>query len=112
MHVSAAESGDDIVFLHEIQPGPASRSYGVQVAKLAGMPASLVRQARATLEALEAQKHSSDAQIDLFAAPPAPAEPEHSRLEAAVAALDPDMLSPKEALAALYELKSLQGKTQ
>jgi DNA mismatch repair protein MutS len=69
-----------------------------------------VRQARATLEALEAQKHSSDAQIDLFAAPPAPAEPEHSRLEAAVAALDPDMLSPKEALAALYDLKNLQGK--
>ena len=47
VHVSAAESGgDDIVFLHEIEPGPASRSYGVQVARLAGMPAGLVRQAR------------------------------------------------------------------
>ena len=49
MHVSAAESGDQIVFLHAIEAGPASRSYGVQVARLAGMPASLVRQARATL---------------------------------------------------------------
>ncbi|MFX8281878.1 hypothetical protein ABTL36_19445, partial [Acinetobacter baumannii] len=65
-HVSAVESGDDIVFLHELQPGPASRSYGVQVAKLAGMPASLVRQARATLEALEARSHATDDQFDLF----------------------------------------------
>jgi DNA mismatch repair protein MutS len=112
MHVSAAESGDDIVFLHELQPGPASRSYGVQVARLAGMPASLLRQARATLEALEASKHAADAQIDLFAMPPAPASAEPSRLDAAVAALEPDMLSPKEALAALYELKNLQGKSQ
>jgi len=98
------------VFLHELQPGPASRSYGVQVARLAGMPASLLRQARATLEALEASKHAADAQIDLFAAPPAAPELEHSKLDVALAALDPDMLSPKEALAALYELKALQGK--
>lgn len=116
MHVSAAEThasgGDEIVFLHELQPGPASRSYGVQVARLAGMPASLLRQARATLEALEASKHAADAQIDLFAAPP-PAPPrEASALDAALAALDPDMLSPKEALAALYELKSLQGRSE
>ncbi|CAM5796042.1 DNA mismatch repair protein MutS [Rhizobacter fulvus] len=111
LHVSAVESGDDIVFLHELQPGPASRSYGVQVARLAGMPVSLLRQARATLEALEASKHAADAQIDLFAAPPPAPAAETSRLDAALAALDPDMLSPKEALAALYELKSLQGKS-
>ena len=112
MHVSAAESGDDIVFLHELQAGPASRSYGVQVARLAGMPASLLRQARATLEALETSKHAADAQIDLFAAPPPRAEAEPSELERKVAALEPDMLSPKEALAALYELKALHlGKS-
>ncbi len=111
MHVSAAESGNDIVFLHEIQPGPASRSYGVQVARLAGMPASLLRQARATLEALEAQKHAADAQIDLFAAPKPAIDAGPSDLDRALAALDPDMLSPKEAHAALYELKALQGKT-
>ncbi|MFL6661276.1 MAG: DNA mismatch repair protein MutS [Rhizobacter sp.] len=107
VHVSAAESGDDIVFLHDIQPGPASRSYGVQVARLAGMPATLVRQARATLEALETQQRSADAQIDLFA-PPAPLpEREPSPVERALAAVNPDMLSPKEALEALYRLKSL-----
>jgi hypothetical protein len=55
LHVGAVESGHDIVFLHQIEPGPASRSYGVQVARLAGMPAALIRQARATLEALEAK---------------------------------------------------------
>jgi DNA mismatch repair protein MutS len=108
VHVSAAESGDDIVFLHDIQAGPASRSYGVQVARLAGMPTMLVRQARAALEALEAQQKSSNAQIDLFAAPAAPVEAENSAVDMALASINPDMLSPKEALDALYRLKSLQ----
>jgi DNA mismatch repair protein MutS len=108
VHVSAAESGDDIVFLHDIQAGPASRSYGVQVARLAGMPATLVRQARSALEALEAQQKSADAQIDLFAAPAPQAEAEASAVDKALAAINPDMLSPKEALDALYRLKTLQ----
>jgi DNA mismatch repair protein MutS len=110
VHVSAAEQGDDIVFLHEIQTGPASRSYGVQVARLAGMPASLVRQARATLEALEGQKQAGQAQIDLFAPPPEPLHEGPSAASALRTALDevnPDMLSPKEALETLYRLKSL-----
>ncbi|RTL37063.1 MAG: DNA mismatch repair protein MutS [Burkholderiales bacterium] len=107
-HVSAVESGEDIVFLHELQPGPASRSYGVQVAKLAGMPASLVRQARATLEALEARSNAADDQFDLFAAPPAPPPlPEPSELLQALDQVDPDALSPREALEALYKLKAL-----
>jgi len=107
-HVSAVESGEDIVFLHELQPGPASRSYGVQVARLAGMPASLVRQARATLEALEARSNAADDQFDLFAAPPAPPPlPEPSELLQALAKVDPDTLSPREALEALYQLKRL-----
>jgi DNA mismatch repair protein MutS len=108
VHVSAAESGDDIVFLHDIQAGPASRSYGVQVARLAGMPGTLVRQARATLEALEAQQHAGSAQIDLFAAPAPEAEKAVSPIERALAGINPDMLSPKEALDALYRLKNLQ----
>ena len=114
MHVSAAESGDQIVFLHAIEAGPASRSYGVQVAKLAGMPGSLVRQARATLEALEAQQASGAAQVDLFAAPAAAdaaaAAAGPSRAEAALMALDPDLLAPREALEALYRLKALLPK--
>jgi DNA mismatch repair protein MutS len=74
------------------------------------MPAPLLRQARATLEALEAQQAAAQAQIDLFAAaPPTPAA-EPSAVEAALARLEPDMLSPKEALQALYDLNSLQGK--
>ena len=111
VHVSAVESGDDVVFLHEIQPGPASRSYGVEVAQLAGMPAALIRQARATLEALEAQQRAAEAQFDLFAAPspaaaaPGPAEP--SALERTLAEIDPDTLTPREALDALYRLKQL-----
>jgi DNA mismatch repair protein MutS len=112
VHVSAVESGHDIVFLHRIEPGPASRSYGVQVARLAGMPASLVRQARATLEALEAQQQAHAAQVDLFAAPPAPppaAAP--SAVEDALDTLDPDRLTPREALDALYRLKNLRQNT-
>ncbi len=111
MHVSAVEAGHDIVFLHAIEPGPASRSYGVQVARLAGMPATLVRQARATLEALEAQQRAGDAQVDLFAAPPeASAAPEPSPVDAALSAIDPDALTPREALDALYRLKGLASR--
>ena len=108
MHVSAIESGGhDIVFLHEVQPGPASRSYGVQVARLAGMPAAVVRQARGALETLEANQRSNDLQVDLFAAPPAAASAAPSPVEDALADLDPDSLTPREALEALYRLKKL-----
>jgi DNA mismatch repair protein MutS len=110
VHVSAAESGSDIVFLHEIQPGPASRSYGIQVARLAGMPAGVVNHARHALTALETQQTLSREQVDLFAPPPAVDAPTHSAVEAAVAALNPDALSPREALDALYSLKKLGEK--
>jgi DNA mismatch repair protein MutS len=113
-HVSAVESGHDIVFLHRIEPGPASRSYGVQVARLAGMPASLLRQARATLEALESQQQAHSAQVDLFAAPPSPAAAPAaapSPVDDALASIDPDRLSPREALDALYRLKNLSQNT-
>ncbi|MBT9598678.1 MAG: DNA mismatch repair protein MutS [Vitreoscilla sp.] len=108
LHVSATESGDDIVFLHAIEPGPASRSYGVQVARLAGMPPGLIRQARAALEALETQSRERDAQVDLFAAPPTPAPLATSASDEALAAIDPDTLTPREALDALYRLKQIQ----
>jgi DNA mismatch repair protein MutS len=109
LHVGAAESaGHDIVFLHEVQPGPASRSYGVQVARLAGMPAAVVRQARAALDALEAQQRATQAQVDLFAAPPPASSDTPSPLEDALADLDPDSLSPREALDALYKLKRIK----
>jgi DNA mismatch repair protein MutS len=112
MHVSAAEAGADIVFLHEILPGPASRSYGIQVARLAGMPAAVVNHARHTLAALETQQEQSREQVDLFAPPPQAHAPSPSAVEAALSALDPDALSPREALDALYQLKKkLEGKS-
>ena len=110
VHVSAAESGRDIVFLHAIEPGPASRSYGVQVARLAGMPAAVLNQARRTLDALEAQSSASRSQVDLFAAPPVEAVSAPSVVEAAVAALNPDAMSPREAMEAIYQLKALSAK--
>jgi DNA mismatch repair protein MutS len=110
VHVSAVESGRDIVFLHEIQSGPASRSYGIQVARLAGMPAAVVNQARHTLEALESQATQTHTQVDLFAAPPAAENVIVSVVETALAAIDPDALSPREALDALYQLKAVAAK--
>ncbi len=107
VHVSAAESGRDIVFLHEIQPGPASKSYGIQVARLAGMPAAVLNHARHTLQALEAQASQHQAQVDLFAAPPATENVAESPLESWARSLNPDDLSPREALEALYQLKKL-----
>ena len=112
LHVGAVESGHDIVFLHQIEPGPASRSYGVQVARLAGMPAALIRQARATLEALQAKAESGQAQVDLFAPPPALPAAEASAVEQALQAIDPDRLSPREALEALYRLHGLLPKVR
>ncbi len=110
LHVGAVESGHDIVFLHQIEPGPASRSYGVQVARLAGMPAALVRQAQATLQALEAKAQQGQAQVDLFAPPPPAQAPEPSPLQAALRAVDPDTLTPREALDTLYRLRALLTK--
>ena len=110
VHVSAAEAGRDIVFLHAIEPGPASKSYGVQVARLAGMPAAVLNQARQTLEALEASASESKAQVDLFAAPRAMETVAASALDTALSRINPDSLSPREALEALYQLKALAGK--
>ncbi len=112
VHVSAAESGSDIVFLHEIQPGPASRSYGIQVAKLAGMPAAVLNHARHALNALETQQTEARAQVDLFATPVADDPAAVSPLESSIAAIDPDALSPREALDALYTLKKQLAQSQ
>jgi DNA mismatch repair protein MutS len=80
------------------------------VARLAGMPAGLLRQARGALEALEAQQRAGDAQIDLFAPAAAAApEPARSALADALAQIEPDTLTPREALDALYRLKSTFG---
>ncbi|MFZ4481568.1 MAG: MutS-related protein, partial [Rhodoferax sp.] len=112
VHVSAVESGRDIVFLHEIQSGPASRSYGIQVARLAGMPAAVLNQARHALEALERQATQRDTQVDLFAPAPPAQHTVASVVEQALDAVDPDRLSPREALEALYQLKALAARAK
>ncbi|MFM9902623.1 MAG: DNA mismatch repair protein MutS [Polaromonas sp.] len=107
VHVSAVESGNQIVFLHHIEPGPASKSYGIAVARLAGVPGAVVNHARHALAALEAQQTAAQQQVDLFAAPPDTLAPEPSPVLSALATIDPDALSPREALEALYRLKKL-----
>ncbi|KWV10139.1 DNA mismatch repair protein MutS [Xanthomonas translucens] len=112
VHLDAVEHGDKLVFMHAVKDGPANRSFGLQVAALAGLPKATVAQARRRLAELEqrgGESHASqmapqalDApqQFGLFAAAPSAAQD-------ALAALDPDELTPKQALEALYRLKSL-----
>jgi len=107
VHLDAVEHKDRIVFLHKLEGGPADRSYGIHVAHLAGIPKDVVRAARKHLAELEKQLRPASAQNDLFsAAPPAPAPPEDA-LRRELAALDPDKLSPREAMELLYRLKDL-----
>ena len=114
LSLRAKEWNGDLIFLHEAGPGPADRSYGVQVAKLAGVPAAVVARARSVLERLEreagAPAHLED--LPLFAAAAAAAEEEAhgpSEVEAALKTLDLDGMSPREAMDALYRLKGLLG---
>ena len=101
------ERGDQLVFMHAVKEGPANRSFGLQVAALAGLPKAVIADARATLRALEGNAHAAmpaaqaQPQLGLFAPPlPSPAEE-------ALRALDPDALTPRDALEALYRLKKL-----
>jgi DNA mismatch repair protein MutS len=119
VHVAAAQSRGKVVFLHEVREGPASQSYGLAVAQLAGVPAEVVRRARTLLAQLEERAAGSRPQLDLFAsgegapaasgAEPA-AEPPPDELRERLAAIDADALSPREALALLYELKTLAAR--
>jgi len=105
----------DVVFLHEVVPGAADRSYGIQVAKLAGLPAAVIERAKVVLTQLEQEDRISPARrliddLPLFAnvrpvAAPPKADPAAQALMDALGALNPDDLSPREALEALYRLK-------
>lgn len=121
-HLAATESRGGVVFLHEVQDGPASRSYGLQVARLAGIPASVVRSAAATLQKLEAQGQAGSDQFDLFAdphadnhgsqdsddlAPAATSSPRADMLLDRLAALDPDEMTARQALEEMYRLTAL-----
>jgi len=118
VHLDAAEHGDGIVFLHAVKPGPASRSYGLAVAQLAGVPREVITAARRRLESLEAARDAAAAgasgpqgQLPFFASAtavepePAP-DPLSAALCAEIERLDPDALTPRAALEALYALKA------
>ena len=109
VHLDAVEHKDTIVFLHAVEEGPASQSYGLQVAQLAGVPKAVVRNARRYLQMLEEASLTRGGQSDLFAAgkseAEAPAEPD--ALRDALSAANPDELSPREALELLYRLKRM-----
>jgi len=115
-HLAAVEHRGTIAFLHEVRDGPANRSYGLQVARLAGLPAPVVRAAGQLLEALEARAQQGDGQVDLFTEPApgadsagestqGPEDAARAVLEQ-LASVDPDQLSARAALELLYELKS------
>jgi DNA mismatch repair protein MutS len=107
----------EVVFLHEVMPGVADRSYGIQVAKLAGLPGAVIERAKAVLAKLEAEDRASPRAFDdlpLFAAAPRPSAtmPQVTiadTIMAELAALDPDEMSPRDALEALYALKAKAG---
>src|SRR5690606_24347305 len=117
VHLSAVEHKDTIVFLHAVQPGPASQSYGLQVAQLAGVPPPVIRAARKHLASLEAHSVQQTPHFDLFterdgiASEPGTAAPQPSVMDEAIADIDPDALSPREALDALYRLKELSRQS-
>ncbi|HZP79888.1 MAG TPA: DNA mismatch repair protein MutS [Pseudolabrys sp.] len=112
--VRVKEWHGDVVFLHEVVPGAADRSYGIQVAKLAGLPASVIERAKVVLAKLEAEDRTAPRgfeDLPLFAATSKPAatpvpESPLEKVVAALAALDPDEMSPREAMDALYALKA------
>ncbi len=111
LSLKAKEWNGDLIFLHEAGPGPADRSYGVQVAKLAGVPAPVVIRAREVLERLEretgAPAHLNDLPLFAASAPDVAERSGPSAVDQALADLDPDSMSPREAMAALYRLKAL-----
>ncbi|NEN75024.1 DNA mismatch repair protein MutS [Pelistega sp. NLN82] len=114
VHLAATETSTGIAFLHEVQEGPASRSYGIQVAQKAGIPMAVIRQAKKELERLEKGADISP-QLDLFAQTHQQDQEENDNyqelqyIKQAINELDPDNMSPRDALDALYKLRNLFG---
>jgi DNA mismatch repair protein MutS len=108
VHLDAVEHKDSVVFLHAVEEGPASQSYGLQVAGLAGVPKAVVRQAKKYLQLLEDSSVVRGGQSDLFVKTASvESEPEPDPLRSALEKLNPDELTPREALELLYRLKKL-----
>jgi DNA mismatch repair protein MutS len=108
LHLDASEHDGRLVFLHSVKPGPANRSYGLQVAALAGVPPQVIKRAKAFMATLESQqlRMSESPQTQL----PLSAVSDDDPLRDRLAAIDPDTLSPRDALDAIYKLKELADK--
>ena len=112
-HVRAREWKGDLVLLHEVAPGPADRSYGIAVARLAGLPPAVLARAKSILSKLESGRAATGGiaagldDLPLFAAAQEEEEAQCDAIRAAVESLDVDSLSPREALDTLYKLKQL-----
>jgi len=116
--VRVKEWQGEVVFLHEVTAGAADRSYGIHVAQLAGLPARVIERAKIVLAMLEAEDRAGPKgfeDLPLFAAPPRPAQrtedDAYALMLAALAALNPDEMSPREAMEALYRLKEQAAKS-
>ena len=107
VHLDAVEHGKGIVFLHSVEEGPASQSYGLQVAQLAGIPKSVVTTARRKLTQLEQQNLTAGPQTDMFVQAENEPEPASHPIVDELETVDPDELTPKQALELLYKLKGL-----
>ncbi|MCP4009724.1 MAG: DNA mismatch repair protein MutS, partial [Proteobacteria bacterium] len=108
-HLDATEHQQKIVFLYRLKAGPASKSYGIQVAKLAGLPASVTHMAQAKLKTLEAAQQPLSGQTEMaFSVPEAEVLPLNPALIDRLEEIDPDQLSPKQAHDLLYELAALR----
>ena len=116
VHVQAVEHGDALVFLHSVKEGPANQSYGLQVAALAGIPKSVIAAARRYLTELERERDalrnsvSPQTELPLIVAPPGAARSARSAALDALRAIDPNTLSPREALDSLFRLQQLDSE--
>ncbi|MFT4565029.1 MAG: DNA mismatch repair protein MutS [Gammaproteobacteria bacterium] len=104
VRLDAIENGDDIIFMHSVKPGPASRSYGLAVARLAGIPGDVIERAKQRLASIESRSievppEKPNGQLTLF-------DQRESQIRLVLQSVDPDQLSPKEALDLIYELRS------
>ena len=113
MHLDATEHKDSIVFLHSVQEGPASQSYGLQVAKLAGIPKDVVMLAKKELQRLEQKNLATDEQPPITSTPQSDlfASNQPSELDLMMEDIEPDELSPRDALDALYKLKRASNRS-
>ena len=107
VHLDATDHKGQLVFLHAVKPGPANQSYGLQVAALAGVPSVVIRRARSYLTTLETHQQQDNPQGQLAFS--VPAEPASNELADAMDEIDPDQLTPRQALDALYRIKKIDS---